>query len=173
MWPVNWQASGKAVLSLYYLNQLAITTAPHTAGGVLFGDKIPEQRPLVFCDGVYTSWASTAETSVGTITLAEKAKIIVGILADLSKGDALTTAITCMATIRLASDDIKMPPAQFPCSRCYDSGDGTVAGETAAPRCDFIPVDIPVAGGARIDVYATSTESVTGNADINVYIAYE
>lgn len=173
IWPVNWTASGKAALAISYFNQLAITAASQCAVGILFGDAIPEKRPLIFCDSVYTAFASAAEQSVGTITLAEKATRIVGILAVLTKGDALTVAEPIMATIRLASDDIKLPPAQFPCSHCFDSGDGTVEGETAVPRADFIPVDIPVEGGARIDVYATTTHSVTGNAEVLVYIAYE
>ena len=170
---VNWSAAGKSVISLSYLNQLAITTGSITAAGIIFGEAIPEKRPLVFCDGVYSSFASTAEQLIGTIVLAEKATRIVGILADLNKGDALTTGEEILATIRLASDDVKMPPAEYPCNRCFDAGDGTVAGETSAPRSDFIPVDIPVEGGSRINCYATTTASVTGNADVQIYIAYE
>lgn len=173
IWPVNWSAAGKSVISLSYLNQLAITAGSRVAAGIIFGDTIPEKRPLVFCDGVYSSFAAATEQLIGTITLAEKATKIVGIMADLNKGDALTVAEEIMATIRLSSDDIKLPPAVYPCNRCFDSGDGTVAGETAAPHSYFIPVDIPVEGGARINCYATTTASVTGNADIQVYVAYE
>ena len=129
--------------------------------------------PLKFCDAVYSSFASASEQSIGTITLAEKASRIVGIFADCNKGDALTSGEAILATIRLASDDIKMPPAAYPCMRCFDAGDGTVEGESAAPRMDFIPVDIPVEGGARLNIYATSVISVTGNVDIQVFIAYE
>lgn len=173
IWPVNWQAAGKATIRLYYMNQLAITAGSAVKAGILFGDSIPEKRPLVFCDAVYTAFASATEQSVGTITLAEKASRIVGILADCGHGDALTVAEPTLVSIRLASDDIKLPPAQYPCAHCFDSGDGTVEGETAMPRADFIPVDIPVEGGARIDVYATSSQSVTGNCEVQVYIAYE
>lgn len=173
IWPVDWEAAGKSVIKLSYLNQLAITAGSHCAAGIIFGDSIPEKRPLKFCDSVFSSFASAAEQLVGTITLAEKATRIVGILADLNKGDALTVAEQILGTIRLASDDIKMPPAQYPMARCFDSGDGTVEGETAAPRMDFIPVDIPVKGGARINCYCTTVVSVTGNADVLIYIAYE
>lgn len=173
LFPVNWSAAGKSVISLSYLNQLAITTGSITAAGIIFGEAIPEKRPLVFCDGVYASFAAATEQLIGTIVLAEKATRIVGILADLNKGDALTTAEEVMATIRLSSDDIKMPPANYPCNRCFDAGDGTVEGQTSAPRSDFIPVDIPVEGGSRINCYATTTAAVTGNADVQVYIAYE
>lgn len=173
IWPVNWQAAGKAVVSLYYKNQLAITTGSPVAAGIIFGDSIPEKRPLVFCDSVQASFASATEQAVGTITLAEKATRIVGILADLNKGDAPTAGEAILATIRLASDDIPMPPAQYPCVRAFNASDGVAAGQSATPQAQFIPVDIPVVGGARIDVYATTVISVTGNADVQVYLAYE
>lgn len=173
LWPVDWQAAGKASLKLSYIQQLAITTASEVACGIIFGDARPEVRPLKFCDVVQTAWASAAETSVGTITLAEKATRIVGILADLNKGEASTTAEEVMATIRLDSADIKLPPAQYPCNRAFNASDGTAVGQSAQPLSNFIPVDIPVVGGARIDVLATSSISVTGNAEISVYLAYE
>jgi hypothetical protein len=173
LWEVDWMASGKSTMEFYYINQLAITTGSQLAGGVIFGTERPQVRPAKFCDYVQTSWAAAAEQTVGTITLAEKATRITGIMADLNKGDALTTGEEIMATIRLDSDDILLPPANYPCCRCFDAGDGTVAGESAVPRCDFIPVDIPVQGGARITCYATSTRAVTGNCDIIIYIAYE
>lgn len=173
IWEVRWEAAGKASLRLSYLNQLASTVACEVACGIIFGKEIPEKRPLVFCDSVYSAFASAAEQSIGTITLAEKATRIVGILADLNEGEAITTAEECMATIRLASDDIKMPPAQYPCCRAFDAADGTPVGACSIPRADFIPVDIPVEGGARINVYATTSISVTHNAEVLVYIAYE
>lgn len=173
IWPVKWEASGKATLKLSFLNQLASATAPEVACGILFGKEIPEKKPMLFCDSVYSAFASATEQSIGTITLAEKATMITGILAVLAKGDAHTVAEEVMATIRLDSADIKFPPAQYPCAFCFDSGDGTPAGASATPKCEFIPVVIPVDGGARIDVFATSSISVTGNCEVLVYIAYE
>jgi hypothetical protein len=173
IWPVNWEAAGKSVISLSYRQQLAITTGSVTAAGIIFGDSVPEKRPLTFCDSVQASWADTAETAIGTITIAEKATRIVGILADLNKGDAATAGEAILGTIRLASDDVKMPPAAYPCNRAFNASDGTAVGHPATPQSQFIPVDIPVTGGARIDIFATTTISVTGNADIAVYIAYE
>lgn len=173
IWDVLWNAAGKSVISLSYLNQLAITTASEVAAGIIFGDSVPAKLPLKFCDGVFSSFASAQEQTIGTITLSEKATRIVGVFADLNKGDALTTAEEIIGTIRLASDDVKMPPAEYPMMRAFDAGDGTVEGETACPKMEFIPVDIPVVGGARISCYATTSISVTGNADVQVFIAYE
>jgi len=171
--PVAWEASGKAQIDLSYSNLLASTTAPVVACGIIFGDSKPEPAPLTFCDVVSASFASATEQTIGTITLAEKATRIVGILAALNKGDALTAAEIVMATIRLDSADVKFAPAQFPCAFAYNSSKGTAVGSSAQPRADFIPVDIPVQGGARVDVLATTTQSVTGNADLQVFIAYQ
>lgn len=173
IWPVNWQAAGKAQIDISYINQLAITTASIIAAGLIFGDAIPDERPLVFCDFVESSFASAAEQTIGSITLAEKATRIVGILADLNKGDVPTAGEAIMATIRLASNDITMPPAAYPCNRAFNASDGTAVGQAATPISQFIPVDIPVPGGAVITIFATTTVSVTGNADIAVYLAYE
>jgi len=173
IYPVNWKAEGKALISLTYLNQLAITTGSDVAAGILFGDSIPEKRPLVFCDGVRSAFASTAEQEIGTIVISEKAKRIVGILADCNKGDAATAGEPILATIRLNSADIKFAPAQYPCNRGFNASDGTAVGQSATPMSQFIPVDIPVIGGTRVDVLATSTASVTGNVEVQVYLAYE
>ena len=173
IWPVNWLAAGKSAIKLSHMTHLAISAGSMCAAGIIFGDTIPERRPLVFCDSVYNAWAATTETLIGTITLAEKANRIVGLLFDLNHGDALTVAEETVVTCRLASDDIPLPPSTYPCNRVFDSGDGTVEGECSAPRSDFITVDIPVQGGARINVYGTSTTSVTGNCEVLAYVAYE
>lgn len=173
LWPVNWDASGKASIDLSYTGLLAITTAPIVAGGIIFGDSRPEVVPLTFCDNVSSSFASDIEQSIGTITLAEKATRIVGILADLNKGDAVTGAEPIMATVRLDSADIKLPPAQYPCNRAFNANDGTPVGAAGVSQSQFIPVDIGVVGGARIDCFATTTQSVTGNADVSIYLAYQ
>jgi len=173
LWPVDWTASPKAQMTISYLNHLAITTGSEVAAGVIFGDARPERRPLKFCDGVRASFASATEQSIGTIILAEKVTRIVGIFADLNKGDAATVGEEIMATIRLDSNDIKFPPSQYPCNRAFNASDGTPAGQSATPMSNFIPVDIPTLPGARIDVFATTSVSVTGNADVQVYIAYE
>lgn len=173
IWPVNWNAAGKAVIKLSYLNQLAITTGSIVAAGIIFGDAVPSERPLMFCDGVRTAFASASEQAVGTITLAEKATRIVGILCDLNKGEASTTGEPVVATVRLDSADVQFAPAQFPCNRAFNASDGTAVGQSATPMSKFIPVDIPAIGGARVDIFATTTQSITGNAEVQVYLAYE
>jgi hypothetical protein len=173
IWFTEWNASGKAVLQLSYLNILAMTTGSDCVLGILFGEATPEWRPAVFCDGIYSSFASATEQLLGTITLSEKAKKITGILADLNKGDAATAGVPCVGHIRLASNDINFAPGMFPCNRGFDATDGVAVGAPSAPQSDFIPVDITVPGGAIINIYGKTTASVTGNADFAVFLAYE
>jgi len=173
LWNVNWEASGKAVIQLFYLNILAITTGSAVVAGIIFGGAIPEKKPLVFCDGVYGSFASTSETSIGAITLAEKATRIVGIMADLNHGDTVTIGQAVAGYIRITSDDVDLNPGMYPCTRAFDAADGTPVGACSIPKSEFIPVDIEVPGGATINILGTTTQSVTGNADFSVFIAYE
>jgi len=172
MYPVDWSAAGKATLRLSYLNTLAITTGSVLAAGIIFGDAPPAISPFTFCDGVRASFAATTEQSIGTIILAEKATKIVGIFADLNKGDVPTAGEAIVATIRLDSADMMMPPAQYPCNRAFNASDGTAVGQASSHPTSFIPVDIPVVGGARVNCFATTTASVTGNADVQIYLAY-
>lgn len=173
LWEVEWSAAGKSTLQFFYHNDAAITTGSVVAAGVIFGENRPEKRPLKFVDSVQDEWAGTAENSIGTITLAEKATRIVGILADCNKVDAATAGEAMMVTVRLDSSDILVPPAQYPCNRCFNASDGTAVGQSATPQSQFIPLDIPVIGGSRLDVYGTSNISVTGNISVRVFIAYE
>jgi hypothetical protein len=173
IWDVNFEASGKAQLDLKYNNQLAITTASKVACGIIFGDTIPTDARAPFCAFVQDSFASATEQQLGSITLAEKATRITGILAVLNKGDAATAGEEIMGTIRLQSDSMKLVPAEFPCNHAFNASDGTAVGQPGMPVSKFIPVDIPVIGGAIIDVFATTTRSVTGNADVSVFLAYE
>jgi hypothetical protein len=156
-----------------YRQQLAITAASQVRAGLIFGKEIPEKRPIRFSDSVQASFASATEQSIGSITLAEKASRITGVLAVLNKGDTITVAEPIIGIIRLASSDLLLPPAQFPFNVCFDSSDGTPAGETGMPQSQYIPVDIEITGGAIIDVFATTDISVTGNADVSVFLAYE
>ncbi len=173
LWAVDWTALGKATLTLSYRNELAITTGSIVAAGIIFGDNRPVAVPAKFCQVVRASFASATEQTIGTIELAEKAQKITGIMAVARKGDTPTAGEAVMVTIRLASDDIMLPPSQYPCAFAYNASDGTAVGAASMPPAQFIPVDIPVIGGARVDIFATSTVSVTGNVDVSVYLQYE
>lgn len=173
IWPVNWQGMGKAVISLSFVNHNGNTVAPEIACGLLFGDARPETRPLTFSDVITAAWASTAETQLGTITISEKASRIVGMLSHIEHAAALAASIEAQGIIRLDSPDVKIQPAQYPFNNNVSAGLGTPAGQASMPQMQFIPLDIPIEGGSRVNIFATSSVSVTNNARAAVYLAYE
>lgn len=173
MFDVEWSAAGKSVISLSYINDGGNTTAPIVALGILFGDSKPEKRPLVFCDRVAATLTANIEASIGTITTSEKATRIVGIMATAIKDGLITVDEGMIATVRLDSSDVKLPPAQFPCTNGFSSGDGTIAGGGPIASPQFIPVDIPILGGSRINCFGTLINAVTAGLDVQVYLAYE
>lgn len=173
IWPVNWSAAGKAVISLSYAQQLAQTVAAQCACGVLFGEEIPTARPIIYSDMTYGTQTAAAETAVGTITLSTRASRITGIFADITVDGAWTADEAFIGIVRLASADVSLPPAQYPLARAYSAGDGTPVGGFCNPVFAYIPVDIPVVGGARIDTYIDLGLAVTNAATVRIYLAYE
>jgi len=170
---VNWTAAGKAVIDLSFINDAGNATAPIVACGIIFGDAKPEKRPLTFGDSVSANLTTNTEATIGTITISEKATRIVGICATAIKDGAVSADEGMIATVRLASADIKLPPASYPCMNGYSACDGTPAGGSSVQAPNFIPVDIPIIGGSRIDCYGTLINAVTAGLDVQVFIAYE
>lgn len=170
---VNWLAAGKAVIDLSFENLSGNASAPVVAAGIIYGDSIPEKKPLVFCDGVGATLTANTEASIGSITLAEKATKIVGIMATAMKDGAITVDEAMLATIRLDSSDVKFTPGEFPCGQAYNAADGTAVGGSALPQNQFITLDMPVIGGSIINIFGTLANAVTAGLDVTVYIAYE
>jgi hypothetical protein len=62
---------------------------------------------------------------------------------------------------------------QLPFNCAYGAGLGALITGASEPPIHFIPVDVPVPGGARIAVNVDLNTAVTNAADCDVYIAYE
>jgi hypothetical protein len=169
----NYTAAGKAIIQLSFVNSGANTVAPEILASLIFGDKIPDKGFQNFIDQVDSSFASAAEQLVGTITLSEKAKRITGILATGFHAGAMTASQEVMGWIRLDSQDMKLQPSEFPFMLNCSAGLGAVAGQSSTPPAPFIDVDIPVTGGAIINIYATTSIAVTASARVQAFIAYE
>jgi hypothetical protein len=171
--PINFQAPGKSTLTLSYENQLAITAAPQVATGIIFGDNVPEARPLTFSSGVQDTLTAAAETQIGTITLSTQASRIIGVFCDVTIDAGWTADEECLGTFRLGSPDVNLAPAQFPWNRMYSPGDGTPVGHSDVQQWRYIPVDIPVVGGARIDCFVDLNTAMTNDVTCNIFLAYE
>lgn len=173
LFPVEYEAAGKAVINIYYHQSIACTVAPQVVAGIIFGKSKPEIRPFPFSDSVRAAVTSAADTSVGTITLAEKATRVVGACGILSQDGVLVAGEELTGFFRLASDDIKMPPMQLPFNCVFGAGLGATIFGASQGTINFIPLDIPVPGGARINSFVDLNTAVTNGADVEIFLAYE
>jgi hypothetical protein len=173
IYPVNWEAAGKAVVSLSFYNLSGNATAPRILAGIIYSDAIPEKRPLTFVDSVQLNCTAAGATALGSITLAEKATRLVGICPVLYKDGALTADEGILAYAYIDSADVKLTPGQFPFNTALSAGDGTPAGGATTPPLDFITLDQPVVGGAIVNCTAYLDQAVTAGVDAYVFLAYE
>jgi hypothetical protein len=172
VYDVEYEAAGKSVIDLIYHEQSAVTAATQVALGIIFGKTRPENVPFSFVDTVRAAVTSAADTSIGTITISEKATEIVAVGCVLAQDGVLTTGEELLGFFRLASDDVKMPPAQFPCGCGFSAGLGALINQAGMSMPYMIPVKIPVTGGARIDCFIDLNTAVTNAAEVEIYIAY-
>ena len=173
MYPTAWEATGQARLSLVFNTAITNTVAAQVVAGVMFSDERPAVTPFKFIERVRTAVTSAADTSIGTITLSQNATRIVGICGILQQNGVLTTAEELIGFFRLGSDDVKIVPAQFPFNTAYGAGLGALIASAPVGPTNFIPVDIPVPDGARIDCFCDLNTAVTNGADVEIFIAYE
>jgi len=173
IWPVLFEAPGKGVMQMIINQAVGNTVAPQAVMGVLFGKTVPSVMPIRFIDTVRAQVAAAVDTLIGTVTIAERATRITAVGGILAQDNVLTTVEELIGYFRLASDDVRLPPAQFPFSAVYGGGLGALINQAVAQVPVMIPVEIPVEGGARIDCYALLNTLVTNAAEIEIFIAYE
>jgi len=169
----NWTASGKAQFSLSMNLNLGISAAGQVAAGIIFGDTVPQPRPLTFVDSVHAQFLGGAEGPIGLITLSEKATRIVGLLGVLTKTAVVGAGDAIVGFFRLDSIDHKFPPAQYPFNNAFNGMAGAGVDMTTPLKPHFIPVDIPIKGGSNINCFVTTQGAVANGLDARVYIAYE
>jgi len=173
IFPVAWEAPGRATINCIFNNIVAATAIPQVVMGILFGKQVPVERPFKFCDTVHVQTNSAADTAVGTITLSEKATRITGVCGTLIMDGVVVTVQSLIGFFRLASDDLDLVPAQFPFPLAIGGGLGALIQGANYPPIKFLPVDIPVVGGARINCFVDLNVATTNNADVQIFIAYE
>lgn len=173
IWPVSYEAPGKGVMQMIINQAVGNTVAPEAVMGVLFGKTVPSLMPYRFIDTVRAQLAAAVDTLIGTVTIAERASRITAVGGILVQDNVITTVQELIGYFRLGSDDVRMPPAQFPFSAVYGGGLGALILASAAQEPVMIPVEIPVEGGARIDCYTLLNNLVTNAAEVEIFIAYE
>lgn len=173
MYPIRFDAPGKAQLKLIFGSDLGDTVAPEVVCGIIFGKSVPEEKPLQFCDSVQANITVGTDTTVGTITLSERSTRITGVCGVAIQNGVITTVEELIGFWRMASDDINLIPAQFPFAAAFNGGLGALIGPADMPPYKFIPVDIPVPSGARVNIFCDLNTAVTNAADIHIFLAYE
>jgi len=166
------QAAGKAVISLDYIQPVTNTVAPQIVAGLIYGNEIHDPLYPFWYDTLVGSISAAALTAIGTITLSESAERIVGINCMVARSGVLVTAEELIGFMQLSSDDVKLPPSQWPFANCESAGLGALINQGPQHTPHFIPVDIPVAGGARIDCSIDLNTAITNAARVNITLAY-
>ena len=173
IYPVDYKAPGKAIIDLIIGQAVAAATAPQAVMGIIFGKTVPQTRPFVFVDRVRALVNAAVDTAIGTITLAEKATLITAICGIATQSGVLTTAEELIGQFRISSDDIKMAPAAYPLSAAFSAGLGALIGNDTPAMPVWIPVNIPVVGGTRVDCFVDFNTALTNTADVEIFVAYE
>lgn len=173
IWNVEYEAMGKSTLELILNTPTLTTVAAQAVLGIIFGKTRPVLKPFKFIDRVRVQVATAALTGIATITISEKASKIVAVCGLISQDNVLTTGEELLGFFSLASDDVKLPPAQFPFSAGFSAGLGVLINNPVKVQPLWIPVEIPITGGARIDCSADLNTAVTNAAEVQVFIAYE
>ena len=172
IYDVDYDAAGKAVINFFYVQATAVTAAPQLVVGVMFGKEAPVIMPAQRCDIVRAAITAATETAVGTITLAETASMITGICVTAVQDNVLVAGEELIGFVRGASDDIDLTPFQIPFANAFGAGLGaTIAGASGMTEY-FIPLAIPIIGGARINFTCDLNTAVTNAAEIQVALAY-
>lgn len=171
--PVLLEASGKAIANLNYIQHCARTAADVVAAGLLYGKTVPEFVRPRFCDSVTAAFKAVGTNVVGTITLAEKATRIVAIECTVVQDNVSTATEEILPYWIMSSDDIDFPPSQWPCSFASNIGLATNHGLNNAIRPDPIVVNIPVVGGARVNISVNLLAATTNNVQATARLYYE
>ena len=171
--PVAYVAPGKAQIQIIIHQDTTNTVAPQIVAGIIFGKTLPQDTAFVFVDQVRAAVTVATEAAIGTITLAEKATLITGVCGMIAQNGVLVTLEELIGQFRLGSDDVKMAPSSWPFSAAYGAGLGALINQSQPCVPRFIPVHIPVQGGARIDCFCDLNTAVTNACEAQVYIKYQ
>lgn len=172
-YPVEWNAPGRATLNIWINNVVATTVAPQAVVGIIFGKTRPENKPIVYCDNVRGTVTVATDLAVGTLTLSERATSITGVCGVLLRDNVAVAGEELIGFWRMASDDVNVVPAQFPFNNAFSAGLGALINAGTIGRLKFLPVDIPIVGGARINTFVDLNTAVTNAAEVSIFIAYQ
>jgi len=106
--------------------------------------------PLFYQIGASVATADTVETSLGTITLTAKARMVIGVWCHAQGGAGNTTLENVTGTFRLQSTDLDLSPIVLPLPLYVLTGTGAALSDVKV-----WPIEIPVGGTEGIEALIT------------------
>jgi len=171
--PVSWETPGKMTFDVHAYDEHAGAVAELLTVAIFFGKVRPLFIPAQLIDRLSGTITKNTTTLLGTITLAETATKIVGISGRVTPNVAQPQNEQLHASFTLESDDIDLTPSTWPIDPMISGFTGGEAhAETIGPL-KFIPVDIPVPKGARVNVYFTINSAIASDPYAQFFLAYE
>lgn len=177
--PVNYSAAGGAQLRFHSDVATTLTVANRCAYGVFYGSKpsafdVMSGLPIYqHCQRVEGTADTNAETSLGTITLSEKARLITALAVNVNMATS-AEADEISGLFRIQSDDVNLTPNIYPFSHVtsapLDPAEAILMTEQQIPK--FIPVHIPVPQGAQIEFLTDLDQDVGTAAIAEAYVGY-
>jgi len=104
-----------------------------------------------------TATGDTVETSIGTITITQKASRIVAVWAYAMAGAIMTSAESITGIVRFASADLSLAPLSFPLHLINILTSGAIGFNP-----QFIPVNLPSQGNPIVEGFVTMDMAQTG-----------
>lgn len=173
LFPVHWQAPGKSQLDVFTHIETTSVGAASAVVGIIYAPALPQQTFPTKYAHIFRDLDSTSEVQLGTIQLAQSARRLLGVHGHLSQKAEILDNDIAFGSFRLDSADLQISPATFPFQTIYGPAPGTNVLPIQIGAPFFIPLDIPVPEGARIDVFSTWPAHFNREQDQLVFLAYE
>lgn len=159
MHPVSFQANKGASFNIQGAEAITNAAAAVGIGAIFYGDSVPAHAlnpwasPIKHLRRISGSVDATAETSIGTVTVGQNDSRI-NWIGEVGAVDGTLSADQEMVyRLRLSSDDTPISNFRFPPSAVSPAADATPDAQgMVLPQ--LWPVDIPIVGGATLDVLA-------------------
>lgn len=166
----KFDGAGKSVIDFSLLQRGATGAVKYNCGLLLGNGKLDVASDVTYCDSVSANIPAATEVLVGTITLSERAKRITGISTQCVPNGAIAANEFLLGTVRIESNDVLLTPLTLPIHSAIQ-GSATAPNLTDPIISPFLPLDVDVPNGARINVYVKLLAALDSEA--TVYLAYE
>lgn len=165
--------AAKATIQFVINWQLAMNQTADIMCGIIFGHNRPVLSPIRWLWNVTGLLVDNTEILLGTLTMTEDTSKIISIMSSALLQSAVPGGPTSLLySLRLTSDDKSLQPLEFPGQTVIDSPVTAAALTGASPSNRFLPVNIEMLPGSRVNVFATGY-NINSPVHLNVFLQYE